>query len=181
MVGIEDVDHGAYPIEQKEVFGRLNLINGLTASQGQVETDVGIAGLTIGSLLVIEDGMTDIMKAVIGISQIVIQLGIVGFLQQLFKVDAADYLLKPFGMDEFRRAALRVKQRYEMAVIPKAKITDEDDTVFIKTDKKIMKIAFVHDENRPYASRFVAKLKIGPMTKLKVLKPIMIKNGIFEV
>lgn len=47
----------------------------------------------------------------------------------------------------------------------------------LKYKLKIMKIAFVHDENRPFASRFVAKLKIGPMTKLKVLKPIIIKNG----
>ena len=30
-----------------------------------------------------------------------------------FKVDAVDYLLKPFSLDDFRRAALRVKERYE--------------------------------------------------------------------
>ena len=45
---------------------------------------------------------------------------------------------------------------------------------------KIMKLQFVHDEKRPYASRIVAKLKIGPMKKLKVLKPIIVRNGDFE-
>lgn len=30
-----------------------------------------------------------------------------------FKVDAVDYLLKPFGLDDFKRAAMRVKHRYE--------------------------------------------------------------------
>lgn len=91
-----------------------------------------------------------------------------------FKVDAADYLLKPFGMDEFRRAALRVKQRYEMAAIPKAKITDEDDTVFIKTDKKIMKIAFSdirYIESMSEYQKFYIEGK-KPITVLLALKKI---------
>lgn len=46
---------------------------------------------------------------------------------------------------------------------------------------KLMKIQFVHDNKRPYASRVMAKLKIGPMKKVKVLKPIMVKNGFFEI
>ena len=29
-----------------------------------------------------------------------------------FKVDAVDYLLKPFGLDDFKRAAIRVKHRF---------------------------------------------------------------------
>lgn len=31
-----------------------------------------------------------------------------------YKVDAVDYLLKPFSLDDFRRAASRVRRRYEM-------------------------------------------------------------------
>ena len=31
-----------------------------------------------------------------------------------FKVDAVDYLLKPFGLDDFKRAAMRVKHRFEL-------------------------------------------------------------------
>ena len=46
---------------------------------------------------------------------------------------------------------------------------------------KIMKMQFVHDEKRPYASRVVLKLKIGKMTKLKVNKPIMIRGGEIEL
>ena len=40
-----------------------------------------------------------------------------------FKVDAVDYLLKPFSLDDFRRAALRVKERYEHNVV-RVKIAD---------------------------------------------------------
>ena len=31
-----------------------------------------------------------------------------------FKVNAVDYLLKPFGLDDFRRAANRIKERLEI-------------------------------------------------------------------
>ena len=62
-----------------------------------------------------------------------------------FKVNAVDYLLKPFGLDDFRRAANRLKERLEnapqaspVAEVPKK---DDDDTIFIKTDYKVIKIA----------------------------------------
>ena len=51
----------------------------------------------------------------------------------------------------------------------------------IRHKMKIMKIQFVHDQKRPYASRIVCKLKIGPMKKLKVLKPIMVERGYFNI
>lgn len=47
----------------------------------------------------------------------------------------------------------------------------------LKYKLKIMRLQFVHDLNRPYAMRIVAKLKIGKMNKLKVEKPIMISRG----
>ena len=58
-----------------------------------------------------------------------------------FKVDAVDYLLKPFGLDDFRRAANRLQER--LAATPKAAPTEdaEDDTIFVKTDYKVVKLA----------------------------------------
>ena len=58
-----------------------------------------------------------------------------------FKVDAVDYLLKPFGLDDFRRAANRLQER--LAATPKAAPTEdaEDDTIFVKTDYKAVKLA----------------------------------------
>ena len=62
-----------------------------------------------------------------------------------FKVNAVDYLLKPFGLDDFRRAANRLKDRLEAApaAAPAAPAvsTEDDDTIFIKTDYKVIKIA----------------------------------------
>lgn len=45
---------------------------------------------------------------------------------------------------------------------------------------KVMKMRFVHDLNKEYASRVVLKLKKGKTTKTRILKPIMIKNGEIE-
>ena len=66
-----------------------------------------------------------------------------------FKVNAVDYLLKPFGLDDFRRAANRLKERLEAsapAAAPSAPVADapqasDDDTIFIKTDSQVIKIA----------------------------------------
>lgn len=50
-----------------------------------------------------------------------------------------------------------------------------------KYKMKMMQLQFVHDSRRPFASRFVARLKIGKTTKLKVSKPIIIDKGKFEI
>ena len=57
-----------------------------------------------------------------------------------FKVDAVDYLLKPFGLDEFRRAANRLKDRLSLPAAA-SKETPEDDTIFVKTDYRVVKLA----------------------------------------
>ena len=58
-----------------------------------------------------------------------------------FKVNAVDYLLKPFGLDDFRRAANRLQERLSAPANTVAEKPDEDDTIFVKTDYKVMKIA----------------------------------------
>lgn len=42
---------------------------------------------------------------------------------------------------------------------------------------KIMKMQFVHDINSKHALRVMMKLKIGPMSKLKIYEPLMIDRG----
>ena len=58
-----------------------------------------------------------------------------------FKVDAVDYLLKPFGLDDFRRAANRIKDRLSIPAAPVTESVAEDDTIFVKTDYKVVKLA----------------------------------------
>ena len=60
-----------------------------------------------------------------------------------FKVDAVDYLLKPFGLDDFKRAANRLQERLEVRQQEPATTiaSSEDDSIFVKTDYRVVKIA----------------------------------------
>ena len=63
-----------------------------------------------------------------------------------FKVNAVDYLLKPFGLDDFRRAANRLQERLAQPAAPESvpemhAQPDEDDSIFVKTDYKVVKVA----------------------------------------
>jgi len=67
-----------------------------------------------------------------------------------FRVNAVDYLLKPFGLQDFQRAANRLKERLESnapAVSFSHADTQDDvrtfreDTFFLKTDYRIVKVS----------------------------------------
>ncbi len=65
-----------------------------------------------------------------------------------FKVNAVDYLLKPFGLQDFTRAANRLKERLEAEAKPQPKAESVaampqpvDDTIFLKTEYRIVKIS----------------------------------------
>lgn len=81
-----------------------------------------------------------------------------------FKVDAVDYLLKPFGLDDFKRAAMRVKHRFELenptvaesadnnvAVNAAQSLSDaspaahsgvssDDESIFLKTEHRVVRV-----------------------------------------
>lgn len=62
-----------------------------------------------------------------------------------FRVNAVDYLLKPFGLQDFQRAANRIKERLQAEDgrlkenSPKTDIPD--NSFFLKTDYRIVKVA----------------------------------------
>ncbi len=58
-----------------------------------------------------------------------------------FKVNAVDYLLKPFGLQDFMRAANRVRERLEPAANTEPAIKTSDDVIFLKTDYRIVKVS----------------------------------------
>ena len=65
-----------------------------------------------------------------------------------FRVNAVDYLLKPFGLQDFQRAANRLKDRIEgstpvvsVPVVSGAPADTSDDTIFLKTEYRIVKVA----------------------------------------
>ena len=76
-----------------------------------------------------------------------------------YKVEAVDYLLKPFSLDDFKRAALRIRKRYELENAAMTRSDSEacpndsteyrtdahdatahDDTIFLKTDHRVVRV-----------------------------------------
>ena len=64
-----------------------------------------------------------------------------------FKVDAVDYLLKPFGLPDCQRAAQKVRHRYELenrVIVEEQQVEVNDeldaDALFLKSDYKTVRI-----------------------------------------
>ena len=62
-----------------------------------------------------------------------------------FQLNAVDYLLKPFGCDDMKRAAEKLKKCQEaMRSLQDVSQIDEDDAIFLKTEYKIVRINISH-------------------------------------
>lgn len=59
-----------------------------------------------------------------------------------FKIDAVDYLLKPFGMDDFLRASIKVKKRFEL--MNGTEQTSDDNSIYVKSEHRNIKIEAEH-------------------------------------
>ena len=57
-----------------------------------------------------------------------------------YKVDAVDYLLKPFGLADVLKAAEKVKRQYDLLHADNVSSIDADDAIFIKSDYKVQRI-----------------------------------------
>ena len=57
-----------------------------------------------------------------------------------FRVDAVDYLLKPFGLQDFQRAANRVRERLQPQPQQPQSDAPDDDVLFVKTDYRVVKV-----------------------------------------
>ena len=57
-----------------------------------------------------------------------------------FKVDAIDYLLKPFGFEDFQKSAAKAKKLYDQANAVSAVSAPVDDALFFKTDYKVVRV-----------------------------------------
>ena len=62
-----------------------------------------------------------------------------------FQLNAIDYLLKPFGFDDMKRAAEKIKKSYDARrTLQEVSKIDEDDAIFLKTEYKIVRINISH-------------------------------------
>ncbi len=64
------------------------------------------------------------------------------FAYEGFKVDAADYLLKPIGYSEFLKSVDKVKERYFTSKEEKESFSTNEQFLFIKSEYKLVRINF---------------------------------------
>ncbi|MBN2774937.1 MAG: response regulator transcription factor [Prolixibacteraceae bacterium] len=83
-----------------------------------------------------------------------------------FKVDAIDYLLKPFSFDEFSRAVSKVKKQVQLIQNQTELINTNDQFLFIKSEYKLVRINF--DE-----IRYIEGMKEYVRIHLTSQKPVM--------
>lgn len=57
-----------------------------------------------------------------------------------YKVDALDYILKPFGYDEFLKSANKAKSHFELVEKATIQVDAKDDYLFVKSEYKIKRI-----------------------------------------
>lgn len=90
-----------------------------------------------------------------------------------FKVNAIDYLLKPFGFDEFLVAANKVRTQYELVNTPREEKMSDGDFIYVKVDHRRQRISipsiryvegmaeyvriYVEGEKKPYTALFSMK------------------------
>lgn len=87
----------------------------------------------------------DFVKSLVAPPLIVFTTAYSEYAVEGFKVNAVDYLLKPFGLQDFLRAANRLKERLEVAPAISSLTDDiqtpQEDTIFLKTDSRIVKVS----------------------------------------
>jgi len=58
-----------------------------------------------------------------------------------YKVNAVDYLLKPFSLEDFQRAAEKVRAQCELRNAAAAvSVIDQDDALFFKTEHRVVRV-----------------------------------------
>ena len=57
-----------------------------------------------------------------------------------YKVNAVDYLLKRFSMDDFKKAAEKVKRQYDLINTAAVSMVDQDDALFFKTEHRVVRV-----------------------------------------
>jgi two-component system response regulator LytT len=94
-----------------------------------------------------------------------------------YKVDALDYLLKPFSYEEFLRAATKARNYFESSAAVAPQKANEDGFLFIKADYKMLRVDF---ENILFIESVKDYIKIHLADKLKPLMTLSSLRSIEE-
>lgn len=85
----------------------------------------------------------DFIRSLVERPMVVFTTAYSGYALEGYKVDAVDYLLKPFGFDDLQRAANKVRTQWEMQKGggKEDSLQKGDETLFLKSDYKMVRIS----------------------------------------
>lgn len=85
---------------------------------------------------------TDFVRMLQGDTKVVFTTAYEQYAIEGFKLDVVDYLLKPFGYEEFLRAALKIRERLQPNQLPQIQVESNSQFLFLKSDYKVRRINF---------------------------------------
>ncbi|MEI8202006.1 MAG: LytTR family DNA-binding domain-containing protein [Bacteroidota bacterium] len=95
-----------------------------------------------------------------------------------YKLDAVDYLLKPFSYNEFLNAAQKAKKQVELENKSNAELYTNNEFLFIKSDYKIRRINFndiIYIEGQKEYVKIFIKNEPNPISSIISLKTLETK------
>jgi two-component system LytT family response regulator len=146
MITCLAIDDEPLALEQLKIYiGKIPFLELVGACQSALEASKMLAEKKVDAIF-IDINMPDLnglafVQTLVNPPLVVFTTAYSEYAVEGYKVDAVDYLLKPFGIDDFQRAANKVLRQYNAA---HGNITadtlDEDDVIYLKADYRMVKV-----------------------------------------
>jgi two-component system LytT family response regulator len=146
MITCLAIDDEPLALEQLKIYiGKIPFLELVGACQSALEASKMLAEKKVDAIF-IDINMPDLnglafVQTLVNPPLVVFTTAYSEYAVEGYKVDAVDYLLKPFGIDDFQRAANKVLRQYNAA---HGNITadtlEEDDVIYLKADYRMVKV-----------------------------------------
>lgn len=121
---------------------------------------------------------TDFARMLLNGPKVIFATAFQKFAIEGFKLDAVDYLLKPFGYEEFLTAALKAKKLNELENLKITSVETNEQFLFIKSEYKIRRINFadiLYIEGMKDYVKIYLKNEASPILSINSLKTLEAK------
>lgn len=121
---------------------------------------------------------TDFARMLLNGPKVIFATAFQKFALEGFKLEAVDYLLKPFGYEEFLTAALKARKLIELESLKTNSVETNEQFLFIKSEYKIRRINFADilyiEGMKDYVKIFL-KDEASPLLSINSLKTLETK------
>lgn len=172
-----------------ERLPQLNLIkkcnNALEANEALVNNDIDLMFLDIQMPQLTG---TDFLKTLKNPPLVIFTTAYPNYAIEGFELNAIDYLLKPISFERFMKAVNKASEQHELqnkaiAGIAPSEASEETDFIFVKSDKKLIKIKYadiIYIEGlKDYV---IIRMEVGRVITLQTMKSLEAKlpSAIFK-